>query len=231
MNSIPKVGIPGQYAEMPLQDNKPVYKQCTHCGAPIQLTDSQSPESREGTLWSDAYFEVRHSPEPQILGKCGACGAIGCVAELPAMNDATPLASGTDHAFEPLTVDDYAVLVDNLEAISAQFHSYLRIRFWQLSNDRRRDVDVPLPLTAVERANLVKLLKLLGEAPADRLMKAQGLRQLEDFEGAEAMLTQPFDAQLSPIIERLRRLGRDRDVRLVKIFSGDLRQAAALLSI
>ena len=147
------------------------------------------------------------------------------------MKDATPLAGGTDHTMEPLTVDDYAALVVNLETISAQFHSYLRIRFWQLSNDRRRGAEVPLPLTAVERANLVELLKLLGEAPADRLMKAQGLRQLEDFEGAEAVLTEPFDAQLSPIIERQRRLGRDRDVRLVKIFSGDLRQAASLLSI
>ncbi len=213
-------------------DNEPVYKQCTHCGAPIQLTDSQSPEARESTLWSDAYLEVRDSSEPQMLGKCGACGAIGCLAELPAMKDATPLADGCiDHTFEALTVDDYAVLVDNLEAISAQFHSYLRIRFWQLSNERRRGADVPLPLTAVERANLVELLKLLGEAPADRLMKAQGLRQLENFEAAEAVLTEPFDAQLSPIIERLRRLGRDRDVRLVKVFSGDPRQAAALVSI
>ncbi len=231
MNSIPKVGSSERYNEMLPQYDKPVYKQCTQCGAPIQLTDSQSPESREGTLWSDAYFEVHDSPEPQLLGKCGACGAVGCLAELPAMKDATPLAGGTDHTIEPLTVDDYAVLVDNLETISAQFHSYLRIRFWQLSNDRRRGVEVPLPLTAVERANLVELLKLLGEAPADRLMKAQGLRQLEDFAGAEAVLTQPFDAQLSPIIERLRRLGREREVRLVKIFSGDLRQAASLLSI
>ncbi len=231
MNSIPHSDVFSTAADAGSEYGDPITKQCTHCGAPIRLAGSQSPESLQGDLWSDAYFETRHGTEPPILGKCHACGAIGALAELPVMENAPPPPSGTDLLFEPLSVDDFAALLEHLDEISTQFHSYLRIRFWQLGNDRRRGADVPAPLTESERANLVGLLKLLGETPSDRLMKAQIFRQLEDFEAAEAVLTESFDVQATPIIERLRQLARDRDAGLVKIFSGDPRQAASLLSL
>ena len=200
-----------------------VYKQCPQCGAPIRLSPMPSPDALCGALWSDGYLEHPDLSEPPILGRCRACESIGCLAELPVLADLPQVAPGIDHSFLPLTADDYAVLLDNLQDISLQFHAYLRIRYWQLHNHRRRGSDHPPPLSDVERANLNELLNLLGDADADRLITAEILRQLQEFEAAEAVLARRFDDQVNPIAQRLRELVRDRRAELVKIYADEAR--------
>ena len=203
-------GAPSAYGDA-------VYKQCPQCGTPIKLAPMPQNDNIKGTLWSDGYLENPDLPEPSILGKCRACGAIGCLAELPVMEVPPQPAPGVNHNFVALTVDDYAVLLENLQDISLQFHAYLRLRFWQLNNHRRRNSDEPPPLSDVERANLHELLNLLGDADTDRLFTAEILRQLQEFEAAQAVLAGAFNAQVGPIARRLWELARDRKAELVKI--------------
>ena len=207
-----------------------VYKQCANCGAPIKLVSLRPDQSLGAILWSDGYVETPDRRQPPILGKCRACEAIGCLAELPEIEDTAQLPGGTDHAFVPLTVDDYAMLLENLHDISLQFHSYLRIRFWQLNNHRRRGSVEPTPLSDIERANLLELLKLLGEADADRLITAEILRQLQEFEAAETVLARPFNEHVSPIVKRIRQLVRERMAGLVKIDFDEPHQNTTLSS-
>ncbi len=201
-----------------------IYKQCAHCGAPIALSPILRPHSPGGTLWSDGYLETS-SAEPPLLGKCWACGAIGCLTELPTIESAAPPADEADCGVVPLTLDDYALLLDNLQEISAQFHSYLRIKFWQLNNHRRRGNDDTMPLSDVERTNLTELLRLLGEEDANRLLKVEILRQLQEFEDARMVLNTilsdmvngAFDEQYGPLVARLRQSIAEGDARLLRI--------------
>ncbi len=197
-----------------------IYKTCPQCGAPVRLLPVPSPDAVRGTLWSDGYLQNPDLPELPILGKCRACGAMGHLAELPEMAEPPPPAPGIDHTFAPLTLDDYAALLENLRDISLQFHAYLRIRFWQLNNHRRRSDNDPPPLSEVERDNLIELLNLLGDADADRLITAEILRQLQEFDAAESVLARSFGDQVSPIAQRLRELVRDRRAELVELYAG-----------
>ncbi len=205
-------------------------KQCSNCGAPIQIPDFTSPDLLEGRLWSDLRFDSAHFSEPPLLGKCPSCGALGPLAELPPMPESSSIQPDDRYNYQALDSDDYAALLEEAGDIAPPFHSYLRIRFWQLSNDRRRGGD-SVPLSEAERANMLALLELLGSRPADRLMRAQIQRQLEDFEGAQATLDTPFDEQLAPLVKRLQRLAAEGDPGLMELFAGDPRQAAWLLSL
>ncbi len=203
-------GAPSAYGDA-------VYKQCPQCGTPIKLAPMPQNDNIKGTLWSDGYLENPDLPEPSILGKCRACGAIGCLAELPVMEVPPQPAPGVNHNFVALTVDDYAALLETLQEISLQFHAYLRVRCWQLNKHRRRNSDEPLPLSDVERANLHELLNLLGDADTDRLFTAEILRQLQEFQAAQAVISGTFKDQVGPIARRLWALVRDRKAELVKI--------------
>ncbi len=204
-----------------------IYKQCAHCGAPIALSPILRPHSPGGTLWSDGYLETS-SAEPPVLGKCRACGAIGCLTELPTIESTVPPADEADCGVVPLILDDYALLLDNLQEISARFHLYLRIQFWHLNNHRRRGKDDAAPLSDGECANLIELLQLLGDEDPNRVLKAEILRQLQEFEGAKTVLNDifsdmvkgTFDERFTPIVERLRLLIADRNAQLVTIDPG-----------
>jgi hypothetical protein len=202
-----------------------IYKQCAHCGAPIKLSTILPHHSPGGSLWSDGYFDTPGVPEPPVLGKCWACGAIGCLTELPTMEGAVQPPDGADCDVIPLTLDDYALLLDNLQEISAHFHSYLRVRFWQLNNDRRRRKGDDIPLSDVEQTNLTELLQLLGEEDANRLLKVEIFRQLQEFEAARMLLNTilsdmangRFNEQYGPLVARLRQSIAEGNARLMII--------------
>ena len=220
MTSIFDMGGPQHPSDGRLGWGDPVVKQCAQCGAPIKLVPSDPRDTSDGTLWSDGYLEAPYLPEPSLLGKCRSCGAIGCLAELSEIEDASQLPPEADHSLVPLSRDDYAVLLDNLQAISEPFHVYLRSQFWHLSNHRRRAGDDSQVLSEAERTNLTELYKLLGDQDPPRLMKVEILRELGEFEQAEALLAEPFHERFKPFVDRLRQLLRARNPRLVKMGYG-----------
>ena len=211
----------GETTSAPLRFGDPLYRACDHCGRAIGIVPLLSGNALGGTLWSDGYLQASQLPEQALLGRCRGCGEIVCLVDLRPLPPPDEPGKGEDYTFLPLTLDDFAGLLANLDGVSENFHAYLRIKFWQLSNDRRRRGETEAPLSEQERENLLSLLELLGTEEPDRLMKAEICRQLEDFDRAEELLAAPFDERISPVVERMQRLVQQRNHRLVKILSGE----------
>ena len=111
-------------------------------------------------------------------------------------------------------------MIEHIDQIAENYHLYLRIKFWQLSNHARRNDEQAAPLSESERANLEAILPLFGNEDPDRLLKADALRQLGEFERAEGVLADPFQQQVKDIVLRLKELVREKETRPAIIFSG-----------
>lgn len=202
----------------PLAFGEPSYKCCDHCQQPVAITPLLSGNPIGGTLWSDGYMDTPQLPEQELLGKCAHCGEISCLPELQDYADPAAVDKTAAHAFEPLTLDDYLMLVGHIDIIDASYHLYVRLKHWQLANHSRRQADSEQPLSESETENLQQMLMLLGDDEPDRLLKAEVFRQLGDFERAENALLGPFHSQVGDIVSRLRELVRQRQSQLAVIF-------------
>lgn len=215
----------------PLAFGEPSYKCCNHCEQPVAIVPLVSGNPIGGTLWSDGYVDAPQLPEQELLGKCVGCGEILCLPELQDYADPAAVDNAADCAFEALTLDDYRVLVDHIDHIDASYHLYVRLKFWQLGNHPRRRAGSEEPLSESETENLQKLLMLFGDDEADRLLKAEVLRQLGDFEQAENTLVGPFQDQAGDIVSRLGEMVRQRQSRLAVIASADQRYRRSFCGI
>ncbi len=213
-NSTPDAGSTWE----PLAFGAPSYKCCDHCQQPVAIIPLLSGNPIGGTLWSDGYMDAPQLPEQKLLGKCAHCGEISCLPELQDYADPAAVDNAADHAFEPLTLDDYLMLVGHIDLIDASYHLYVRLKCWQLSNHPRRQADSERPLSESEKENLQQMLMLFGDDEPDRLLKAEVFRQLGDFERAENALLGPFHSQAGDIVLRLRELVRQRQSQLAVIF-------------
>jgi hypothetical protein len=84
---------------------------------------------------------------------------------------------------------------------------YIRLHAWWAGNDLRREGGLASPMTKAERKNLRAILPLLEESnDSDRLMKAEGLRELGAFAAAEKLLATRFDNDLRKPVRFIRDL-------------------------
>jgi hypothetical protein len=190
----------------PLAFGDPIYKACDHCQQAISIIPLISGNPIGGELWSDGYMEAPQLPEQQLLGRCPHCGEIVCIPELSDYSNPVTLDQNQDYAFKLLALEDYALMLEHLEHIDDEYHLYLRIKFWQMCNHPRRNAETELPLSKEEIANLESLLALLGNDDSDRLLKADILRQLGEFERARRVLSDPFQQQVKDIVLRIKEL-------------------------
>ena len=215
----------------PLAFGEPSYKSCDHCRQPVAITPLLSGNPIGGTLWSDGYVDAPQLPEQELLGKCARCGEISCLPELQDFPDPADIDDTVDHAFEPLILDDYQVLVDNIDLIDPSYHLYVRLKCWQLGNHPRRQAGSGQPLSESETENLQQLLTLFGDDEAERLLKAEVFRQLGDFEQAEESLVGPFHGQAGDIVSRLKDLVHQRKSQLAEIVSANQRNRRSFCGI
>ncbi len=215
----------------PLAFGDPSYKCCDYCRQPVAIIPLVSGNPIGGTLWSDGYVDAPQLPEQELLGKCAHCGEIICLPELLDYADTAAVDNVADHAFEPLTLDDYLMLVDQIAHIDASYHLYVRLKCWQLGNHPRRQADSEQPLSESETENLQQLLLLLGDDEADRMLKAEVLRQLGDFVQAEDILVGQFHGQAGDIVSRLKEMVRQRQRQVAVIFSADGREGRSFCRI
>ncbi len=97
---------------------------------------------------------------------------------------------------------------------------YVRLRAWWAGNDGRRSAKARSPLSDSEKANLRRLADLLDEAGGhDRIMKAEILRELGQFDEAMSLLTQPFDDELSRAVAIIKDLVAKKDQFVAEITS------------
>lgn len=86
---------------------------------------------------------------------------------------------------------------------------YIRLHAWWAGNDPRRQDGEASPMTKAERTNLRAFLPLLDESSDDdRLMKAEGFRELGAFAAAEKLLATRFDDRMRKPVKFIRNLCR-----------------------
>jgi hypothetical protein len=86
---------------------------------------------------------------------------------------------------------------------------YIRLHAWWSGNDPRRQSGGASPMTQAEKTNLRAFLPFLDEASdGDRLMKAEGFRELGTFAAAEKLLATHFDPNLKKAADFIRDLSR-----------------------
>lgn len=197
------------------------YKACTHCQSAIEIVPLLSGNTLGGQLWSDGFLEADQMPEQDLLGRCRHCNEIICLTDLQPHPQQEGFADNNDYSYLSLTLTDYEKLLQQLGDIAEYYHAYLRIKFWQRSNDQRRHSNSMSPLTEQEQQNLQALLLLLDNEDASRLLKTEIYRQQGEFERAQRELSDPFDHRVSEVVVRLKQLVREKNQYLAPIFDGD----------
>jgi hypothetical protein len=203
----------------PLRFGDPIYKACSHCQQAIEIKPMLSGNALAGDLWSDGYMDAPQLPEQELLGKCGQCGEVVCLSELDSWPAGSELSADKDYAFQHLALSDYEQLLTHVEHISEEFHVYMRMRYWQLSNHQRRVSETAIPLSDAEISNLENLAGQLSTDDASRLLKAEVFRELGEFERAERVLSDPFQQSVSDVVLRLKTLVEEKNPALVKIYA------------
>ena len=205
----------------PLRFGVPIHKACDACGRAIKLVPLVSGNTLGATLWSDGYLDAPQLPQQSLLGACRGCGAILYLPDLAPYGDCDALSALEDYSALPLMPEDMEGLIDRIGDVAEEVHLYLRLTYWQMMNMERR-YDTPWkPLSGAERANLRALLGLLGTDDADRLLKAEVLRELGRYDEAAEVLSESFDDAASPIVTRLLLLAGTRQPIVTKVLSGN----------
>lgn len=156
---------------------------CRHCEAVFQLLGS-NPVGR-GKDW----IPGRNLPEKYLRKK----------ENVPKIEDETE--EGVDMA--PNHFDDAAHYVTasvdaclkyvNEHAIETGYEAAIRVYVWQMANTERKGTSSG-SMSDLERKNLEALIECLrsSERPRDVLLRAEGLRQLGQFDRAVALLNRDF---------------------------------------
>ncbi|MEI6646304.1 MAG: hypothetical protein WCP12_09720 [bacterium] len=95
---------------------------------------------------------------------------------------------------------------------------YIRLHAWWAGNDLRREGGQASPMTQAEKTNLRALLTFLDEpCDGDRLMKAEGFRELGAFAAAEKLLATRFDDRMRKPVKFIRDLCRTESTSVEEI--------------
>ena len=176
----------------------PIYKKCSQCSGVIVVEQLTSGNTFGAKYWTDGKRETPMLPDSLWLVKCPHCKASLWIDE----QERTERTSSAKKYFEPGLSDYYKVLKD--DKLSKKKESYIRIRAWWKSNDKRRGSQNNLSLSAEEKNNLKRLFELLSSDEYD-FMKAEIKRELGEFEAAKEILDQSEVTKKSKKVESLMR--------------------------
>jgi hypothetical protein len=108
------------------------------------------------------------------------------------------------------TLQDYADFLDVGESDKNK-ERYVRLRAWWAGNDLRRETGQSTQFNSFETRNLRAFLALLEESEdSDRIIKAEVLRELGEFNEAENLLATEFDDELKQVVSMIRDLNQKR---------------------
>ena len=168
---------------------------------------------------------------PPVVVMCRHCGECYWLDEAEKVGTVDPL-SGEGRQVDPLwvaaedvrepTEEEYYRALEMGLAKSPEQQKQLRILAWWRRNDAVRDApQAPaggIPVApGPARTNLEALAQLFdeGDEHHDRLMKAEVLRELGEFESAKQVLSRVHSSDLAPVVRQLQSLcdGGDTCVR------------------
>jgi hypothetical protein len=177
-------------------------------------------------VWTDGKRIAPMLPLPPTVVKCHGCAEcywlsdakeVGTVHRWSAEGKRVdPAWTAAPEVQEP-TEDEYYEALRKGLAADTQQEIILRILAWWRRNDEFRDTPQREPASIVTgseawRENALALVRLLDEmADHDRLMKAEVLRELGEFESAQEILGRVTSVDYAPVVGQLRSLCEARD--------------------
>jgi len=172
-------------------------------------------------VWTDGKQVAPMLPRPPAVVKCRHCGECYWLAEAKKVGTVEPWAgegrqidpawTAAQEVQEPSEEEYYLALEKGL-AVDSQQERTLRVLAWWRRNDAFRDAPqaqagsiANAPGTC--RKNLEALASLLDEVDEnDRLMRAEVLRELGEFESAKQVLSRVSSAEYTAVVRQLRSL-------------------------
>ena len=194
---------------------------CPSCRALAKHMTLASGNTFGARAWTDGKQVAPMLPCPPAVVRCHSCAACYWLTDAEKIGTVNPWygeGSQVDPAWatapevhEP-TEDEYYDAVRKGLATDAEQQLTLRILAWWRRNDTFRDPpqgDVASIATGpgLWRENLEALVSLLDEADENkRLMKAEALRELGEFESAQQILGRVASADYAAVVRQLRSL-------------------------
>jgi superoxide dismutase len=199
-------------------------KKCTGCSQCIRQDTYNSFNTFGARFWTDGKVEADNYPDLPELVECPHCGALLWINELKIVGEVRrkeypKRIKGSAYYHEP-TTKQYLQMLHRKKPLTREKVLYIRVRLWWAGNDKRRYYNSPeishegfekesnqnngrqqvinKPLTGGEISNLQSLADMLNERFfRDRLMKAEIMRELAQFEEASRLLKRKFNKDFS----------------------------------
>ena len=193
-----------------MQFGPTIIKKCLECSGLIKEHTIMSGNTFGAIFWTDGKRDAPMLPDLPWLVKCPHCQSLIWIDEQEEIGEIEPyIDSGTYKGAksysEPELQDYFAEL--KISNLGRKKELYLRRRAWWKGNDKRRGANIKQNLSDEERENLQALDKMLDPSDDnDRIMNAEIKRELGQFEGAEAILQEPFVNDFSQAISILKEL-------------------------
>lgn len=184
-------------------------------------------------IWSDGFTSYPMLPIDPLVARCGDAGdffwladakRIGAIEAFPLIGTRTPKAWFQAKSVQfPHDGDINEAVIRRLGTDHGK-EIYLRTFTWRLANsivtERRRSepaASALLPDSAA-RANVRRLVAVLNaDDPNERLLKAEALRELGQFDDATQVLQLPFPPELEAARRWIRELVDQGDVMVRKM--------------
>jgi hypothetical protein len=199
---------------------------CPHCKGLAKYMTLLSGNSLGARIWTDGKQVAPMSPRPPAVVKCRHCAEYYWLAEAEEIGTVAgwgrkgqpvnPAWAAAQEVEEPTEEEYYQALAKGL-ATGTRQETNLRVLAWWRRNDAFRDApqgqagdigNTPGPW----RTNLEALAPLLDEGDEnDRLMKAEVLRELGEFESATQALSRVGSGEVAAVVRQLRLLCDSRD--------------------
>jgi hypothetical protein len=162
------------------------------------------------TYWTDGKIDAPMLPAQHWFIKCPHCNSLLWIDEQEELGKIEPYESNKkfkdSKSYMIPEQKDYFYFL-NMEKLEREKEHYLRVQAWWSGNDKRRGEDINQPLSDEEMDNLLRLADMLDLSnERNRVLKAEILREIGQFEDAEDILQGNFKEDLKDIISLLMEL-------------------------
>jgi hypothetical protein len=202
---------------------------CPHCKGLAKYMTLMSGNTIGAQVWTDGRRVAPMLPRPPAVVKCRHCGECYWLADAEKVGtfdpwrgegqQVNPSWATAEEVQEPTEEEYYRAMEKGL-ATDPKQEKRLRVLAWWRSNDTFRDdprapaVDNPSG-SELWRKNLEALANLLHEADEnDRLMKAEVLRELGEFELAKQVLGRIDSSKMAAVVRQVLSLCDSGDTRV-----------------
>lgn len=206
---------------------------CPHCGALAKYMTLMSGNTFGARMWTDGKQVAPMLPSPPSVVKCSHCREcywlddakeVGTLMAWGGNSQVDPAWIAAEVVREPSEEEYYQALRDGLAQDPQQELNLRVLALWR-SNDAFRDVREAgtsgiANTSGACRENLEAIAGLLDEArESERIMKAEVLRELGEFESAQRLLSRAVSGDVATVVHQLRLLcdAEDASVRELQL--------------